>query len=238
MTTAIRMVGFDADDTLWKSEDYYRAAEAEFRAIVGGYVDLADLGGPLYEVEKRNLAVFGYGAKGMVLSMVEAAIEITEGRIAAADIHRIVSLGRALLQHPVDVLPGVADAVDAVAARFPVVLITKGDLFHQEAKVRASGLAARFQRIEIVSEKDAGTYARLLREFGVSAAEFVMVGNSLRSDIAPVLELGGAGVHVPYHVTWAHEAEHDVDGTHPRLRQVADASGIAAAVADLAFGNT
>ena len=110
-------------------------------------------------------------------------------------------------------------------------------MFHQEAKVRASGLAARFRRIEIVSEKDAHTYDRLLREFGISAAEFVMVGNSLRSDIAPVLELGGAGIHVPYHVTWAHEAEHDVDGMHPRLRQVADASGIAAAVADLAFGN-
>ncbi|MGG6463613.1 HAD family hydrolase [Solilutibacter silvestris] len=237
MSTAIRMVGFDADDTLWKSEDYYRAAEAEFRRIVGGYVDLADLGGRLYEVEKRNLAVFGYGAKGMVLSMVEAAIEITEGRIDAADIHRIVSLGRDLLLHPVEVLPGIPAAVDAIAERYQVVLITKGDLFHQEAKVRASGLAERFQRIEVVSEKDAKTYARLLREFGIQPAEFVMVGNSLRSDIAPVLDLGGAGVHMPYHVTWAHEAEHDVDATHPRLRQVGDASGIAAAVADLAFGN-
>ena len=237
MTTAIRMVGFDADDTLWKSEDYYRAAEAEFRRIVGGYIDLEDVGGRLYEVEKRNLAVFGYGAKGMVLSMVEAAIEVTGSRIVAEDIHRIVSLGRGLLLHPVEVLPGIPAAVDAVAERFPVVLITKGDLFHQEAKVRASGLADRFQRIEIVSEKDAGTYARLFREFGVRPEEFVMVGNSLRSDIAPVLELGGAGVHMPYHVTWAHEAEHDVDGAHPRLRHVGDASGIFAAVTDLAFGN-
>lgn len=237
MSTAIRMVGFDADDTLWKSEDYYRAAEAECRQIVGGYVDLADLGDRLYEVEKRNLAVFGYGAKGMVLSMVEAAIEITAGRIDAADIHRIVSLGRDLLLHPVEVLPGIPAAVDAVATLYPVVLITKGDLFHQEAKVQASGLAQRFQRIEIVSEKDADTYARLLREFGIRPDEFVMVGNSLRSDIAPVLALGGAGVHVPYHVTWVHEAEHDVDAAHPRLRHAADASGIVAAVADLAFGN-
>ncbi|PNS08437.1 HAD family hydrolase [Solilutibacter silvestris] len=237
MTTAIRMVGFDADDTLWKSEDYYRAAEAEFRRIVAGYIDLGDLGGRLYEVEKRNLAVFGYGAKGMVLSMVEAAIEVTDARIVAADIHRIVSLGRGLLLHPVELLPGISAAVDAMAARFPVVLITKGDLFHQEAKVRASGLADRFQRIEIVSEKDPETYARLFHEFGVRPEEFVMVGNSLRSDIAPVLELGGAGIHIPYHVTWAHEAEHDVDAAHPRLRQVDDASGIFAAVADLAFGN-
>ncbi|MBS0198932.1 MAG: HAD family hydrolase [Proteobacteria bacterium] len=231
------MVGFDADDTLWKSEDYYRAAEAEFRRIVGGYIDLADLGGRLYEVEKRNLAVFGYGAKGMVLSMTEAAIEVTGARITATDIHRIVSLGRELLQHPVEVLPGIPAAVDAVAEHWPVVLITKGDLFHQEAKVRTSGLAGRFERIEVVSEKDVDTYARLFHEFGVEPEEFVMVGNSLRSDIAPVLELGGAGVHMPYHVTWAHEAEHDVDAAHPRLRQVGDASGIAAAVADLAFGN-
>ena len=228
------MVGFDADDTLWKSEDYYRAAQAEFERIVAGYVDLADVADRLYAVEKRNLALFGYGAKGMTLSMLEAAVEITEARVAAADLHRIVGLGKHLLQHPVEVLAGVRAAVEAVAARYPVVLITKGDLFHQEAKVRQSGLADLFRRIEIVSEKDPPTYARLFEEFGVSPRQFLMVGNSLRSDIAPVLALGGWGVHVPYHVTWAYEAEGKVDEGGERMRDIADIGGLAAAVDELA----
>lgn len=230
MYQAIRMVGFDADDTLWKSEDYYRAAEAEFRQIVGAHVDLDDVGDRLYAVEKRNLALFGYGVKGMTLSMVEAAIEITEGRIPASDIHRIVSMAKDLLRHPVELLPGVAEAVEAVASRHDIVLITKGDLFHQEAKVRESGLSRWFHRIEIVSEKDVPTYARLLEEFGVAPSEFVMIGNSLRSDIAPLLALGAWGVHVPYHVTWAHEAEADVDEAHPRLRVATDAAELPALV--------
>ena len=230
----IALVGFDADDTLWRSQDYFDDAQAQFEEIVAGYVDLGDLGGRLYAVEKRNIALFGYGVKGMVLSMVEAAIEITEGRIAAADIHRIVSLGRALLQHPVDVLPGVADAVDAVAARLPVVLITKGDLFHQEAKVRDSGLSDLFRRIEIVSEKDPATYARLFAEFGVAPSQFAMVGNSLRSDIAPVLELGGWGVHVPYHTTWAHEADAQLRHGGERMRSIGGLAQLPAAMQELA----
>ena len=230
----IALVGFDADDTLWRSQDYFDDAQAQFEEIVAGYVDLGDLGGRLYAVEKRNIALFGYGVKGMVLSMVEAAIEITEGRIAAADIHRIVSLGRALLQHPVDVLPGVADAVDAVAARHPVVLITKGDLFHQEAKVRDSGLSDLFRRIEIVSEKDPATYARLFAEFGVAPSQFAMVGNSLRSDIAPVLELGGWGVHVPYHTTWAHEADAQLRHGGERMRSIGGLAQLPAAMQELA----
>jgi putative hydrolase of the HAD superfamily len=221
MRKGIALVGFDADDTLWKSQDYFDDAQAEFERIVAAYVDLADAGNRLYAVEKRNLALFGYGVKGMVLSMVEAAVEITEARISAADLHRIVELGKALLRHPVELLPGVREAVERVAADLPVVLITKGDLFHQEAKVRDSGLSDLFRRIEIVSEKDARTYARLFAEFGIAPAQFVMVGNSLRSDIAPVLELGGWGVHVPYHVTWAHEADADVRSGSERMRSIA-----------------
>jgi len=216
----IALVGFDADDTLWRSQDFFDEAQAAFERIVGGYVDLDDASARLYAVEKGNLALFGYGVKGMVLSMIEAAVEITEGRIAAADVHRIVELGKGLLRHPVEVLPGVCDAVAEVAAAWPVVLITKGDLFHQEAKVRDSGLADLFRRIEIVSEKDSRTYARLFEEFGVAPSRFAMVGNSLRSDIAPVLELGGWGVHVPYHVTWAHEAEGMVHVGAERMRSV------------------
>lgn len=228
------MIGFDADDTLWKSEDYYRQAEADFRAILARYVDLQDVGERLYRVEKRNLALFGYGVKGMVLSMLEAAVEITQARISASDIHRIVELGKALLRHPVELLPGVEEAIAEVAQHHRIVLITKGDLFHQEAKVRESGLARWFGRIEIVSEKDPATYRRLFAEFGIEPAGFVMVGNSLRSDIAPVLALGAGAIFQPYPLTWAHECEAQVDWQHPRLRQVASAAEIPAAVASLA----
>jgi putative hydrolase of the HAD superfamily len=236
MDASIRLVGFDGDDTLWRSEDYYRGAQDDFERIVAHYVDLHDarVHERLYAVEKRNLALFGYGVKGMVLSMIEAAVEITEGRVTAQDLHRIVSMGKTLLQHPVELLPGIREAVEANGQRHDIVLITKGDLFHQEAKVKQSGLADLFRRIEIVSEKDAPTYARVLREFDLAPSQFAMIGNSLRSDIAPVLELGGWGVHMPYHVTWAHEAEAEVAHDAPRLRTVDDARGLPAAVADIA----
>ncbi|WP_074862138.1 HAD family hydrolase [Lysobacter enzymogenes] len=236
MSAPLRMVGFDADDTLWRSQDYFDQAQLDFERIVGQYVDLGDarLHERLYEIEKNNIGVFGYGVKGMTLSMIEAAVAITGQRISAADLHRIVELGKDLLRHPVEMLPGIADAVAAIAADFEVVLITKGDLFHQEAKVKQCGLADLFRRIEIVSEKDAGTYARLLREFGLPAAQFAMIGNSLRSDIAPVLELGGWGIHVPYHTTWAHENEAEVAADAPRLRRVTSAADLPQTVRELA----
>ena len=229
----IGLVGFDADDTLWRSQDYFDDAQAQFERIVAGYVDLADVADRLYAVEKRNIGFFGYGVKGMALSMVEAAVEITESRISAADVHRIVGLAKDLLRHPVEVLDGVREAVEAVAARHPVVLITKGDLFHQEAKVRDSGLADLFRRIEIVSEKDAATYARLFEEFGIAPARFLMIGNSLRSDIAPVLALGGWGVHVPYHTTWAHEAEAPLGEGLERMRTIPRLALLPAAMREL-----
>ncbi|KRG37953.1 haloacid dehalogenase [Stenotrophomonas pictorum JCM 9942] len=219
--SAIGLVGFDGDDTLWKSEDYYRAAEQEFESILGHYIDLHDAGTAqhLLKVERRNLAVFGYGAKGMTLSMLEAAIELTGEKISATHLHQIIEIGRRTLQHPVDVIDGVREAVAAIAADYPVVLITKGDLFHQEQKIERSGLRDLFPRIEIVSEKDPATYARVLAEFNLPAERFVMIGNSLRSDIEPVLGLGGWGIHTPYAVTWAHEAEHGVSADAPRLHQ-------------------
>ncbi len=229
------MVAFDGDDTLWRSQDYFDAAQAEFECIVGGYIDLADarVAERLYAYEKANIAWFGYGVKGMALSMIEAAVEITGERIAAADVHRIVRLAKDLLRHPVELLPGIRDAVAEIAARHEVVLITKGDLFHQEAKVRDSGLAGLFRRIEIVSEKDPATYTRLLAEFDIDAAQFVMIGNSLRSDIAPVLALGGWGVHMPYHTTWSHENEAEIGPAAGRMRSVDTPAALPAAVASI-----
>jgi len=232
----IGLVGFDADDTLWRSEDYFAQAQVEFEHIIGRYVDLGDSRARerLFAVEKGNLALFGYGVKGMALSMIEAAIEITGERIDAADMHRILRTAKDMLAHPVELLPGVREAVEAIAAEHEVVLITKGDLFHQEAKVRQSGLAHLFPRIEIVSEKDPATYARVLGEFELPPQRFLMIGNSLRSDVAPVLELGGWAVHVPYHLTWEHEREADLGDRGWRMREVAEASALPGAVREIA----
>jgi putative hydrolase of the HAD superfamily len=178
------------------------------------------------------MARFGYGAKGMTLSMIEAAVQVTGERISARDIHRIVALGKDVLDHPVELLPGIRQAVEAVAQSHRIVLITKGDLFHQEHKVAHSKLADLFHRIEIVSEKDDRAYARVLGEFNTEPGRFAMVGNSLRSDIAPVVSLGGWGVYMPYHVTWAHETGASIDDAD-RMVEVADATGIPGAVRTL-----
>ena len=184
--------------------------------------------------ERRNLKLFGYGAKGMTLSMVETAIAITEGRISVAEIHQLVEIGKRVLQHPVELLPGIREAIEEVSRHHDVVLITKGDLFHQEKKVAQSGLADLFRRIEIVSEKDADTYLRVLSEFDLQPEQFAMVGNSLRSDVEPVVRLGGWGVHLPYHVTWAHELDNDLrDDERPKYITVDAPSAIPAAVARL-----
>ncbi len=235
-SSSFELVGFDADDTLWHSEVHFQQAHTEFERIVGQYVDLADAGlhQRMLDTERRNIKLFGYGAKGMCLSMIETAIALTQERISATDIHRLLDLGKGILTHPVELLPDVRYAVEAAAEVAPLVLITKGDLFHQEAKIRQSGLAELFPRIEIVSEKDAQTYARVLSECEVAPARFAMVGNSLRSDIEPVLALGGAGVHVPYAVTWALEAEHAVDPAHPRLRSVQRTADVPDALRELA----
>lgn len=235
MPTAIRLVGFDADDTLWRCQDDFDAAQVEFERIVSRYVALdARALDRMRAIEGLNIGVFGYGVKGMALSMIEAAIEITQARIAATDLHRIVEMAKHMLRRPVELLDGVHEAVAAIAVEFEVVLITKGDLFHQETKVQASGLAGQFRRIEVVSEKDEATYRRLLGEFGIEGHELLMIGNSLRSDIAPVLALGGWGLHTPYHLEWHHEAGVTVDAGHPRLRRAASAHEWPALVRELA----
>ena len=225
MSANIRVVGFDGDDTLWHSEGYYQAAQRHFESIIGRYLDVADdaVRAKVLATERQNLKLFGYGAKGMTLSMLEAAMGLTQHRITATDLDAILQFGKDVLRHPVELLDGMREAVEAVAAHYRIVLITKGDLHHQEAKVRQSGLADLFHRIEIVSEKDVRTYERVIAELAIAPGEFAMVGNSLRSDIEPFVRLGGFVIHLPYHVTWAHEMEHSLDDpshyrtiAHPR----------------------
>jgi putative hydrolase of the HAD superfamily len=205
------VVGFDADDTLWQSEDGFFASERRFAELVSPYVpEGVDVAAALTGTEGKNLAAFGYGVKSFGLSMVECAVNITDGTVPTRVIAELIELTRGQLQEPVRMLPHVPEVLAAVSATHRIVLITKGDLIHQTHKVTSSGLAHHFEHIEIVLEKDPPTYAKLIDRFGVAPERFCMVGNSVRSDILPVLSLGGTGVHVPYHVLWAHErVEHD-----------------------------
>ncbi|WP_222183664.1 HAD family hydrolase [Geminicoccus harenae] len=224
-----RVVALDGDDTLWHNETMFVTSHERFRALLLRHVDLPPerIDAWLLDTERRNLKTYGYGIKGFVLSMVETAIEATGGRIPAGDIAELLRFGRAMLDHPVELIGGAEQAIEALRqAGCELWLVTKGDLFDQESKIARSGLAERFDRIEILSEKDTHAYRRLLARHGVAPEEFVMAGNSLRSDVLPVSELGGLACYVPYHLTWAHEQVGDPGGipflTLRSLRELPD----------------
>jgi len=205
------VIGFDADDTLWHSEDGFHAGEQRVVQMLAPYVaEGVDVKAALTAVERKNLRAFGYGVKAFGLSAVEAAVTISEGRVPASVIGEIVEMIRAQLAEPVRLLPHVPEVLAHVGRHYRMVLITKGDLIHQTAKVETSGLEHHFEHIEILLEKDPGTYDRILRRHGIAPDRFCMVGNSVRSDILPVMALGGTGVHVPYPLLWELEhVEHD-----------------------------
>lgn len=207
-------VAFDADDTLWHNENLFDEAHQQLTAVLAPYHDADWILERLYATEMRNLNHFGYGVKGFTLSMIETAIELTEGRISGAEINRLIDIGKTMLKAPVEVLPHVTETIEAVAETYPIMLITKGDLFDQESKLARSGLGDWFDYVEIVSEKSAQTYHSVLRRHAITPASFVMVGNSLRSDILPVVEIGGAALHIPYHITWTHERVEATPATH------------------------
>jgi len=197
-------IAFDADDTLWANEDYFASAQAEYQAILAPYRANWDAQ-ELYETEQRNLAYFGYGIKGFLLSMIETAIQVTDGAITSKEIAHIIEIGRAMVHAPLTLLPHVAEVIPTLSSRFKLLIITKGDLFDQESKIARSGLAEFFHHIEVVSDKTPSAYERILRRYDINPREFIMVGNSLRSDIMPIIAIGGYAVHVPYHLTWQHE---------------------------------
>ncbi|MDP3068938.1 MAG: HAD family hydrolase [Opitutaceae bacterium] len=199
------VIGFDADDTLWHNESIFERSHERYRALLAHYHDTATVDRTLYATEMRNLELYGYGVKGFTLSAIETAIQLTAGKISAREIQELIDLGRDMLAHPVDLLEGAADTLAALAPQHRMLLITKGDLLDQERKLAKSELAGHFRAVEIVSEKNADTYAHILRRHAIKPERFLMVGNSLKSDIVPVLALGGAGAHVPYHLLWAHE---------------------------------
>jgi putative hydrolase of the HAD superfamily len=227
----ITVVGLDGDDTLWHNETRFNITQGEFRDLLHRHVPGADVDKRLFEIEMKNLAVYGYGVKSFTLSMIETAIEITDGRIPAQDLDVILGWGKRMLVQPTEVLDGVEPALRELSESYDLLLITKGDLFDQESKLARSGLADLFLGVEIVSEKSVSSYRAILSRRGIKADEFVMVGNSLRSDIVPVLELGARAVHIPYHVTWRHEQvdEESLPGSGwRRLERIGELSGLLA----------
>ncbi|WPZ09606.1 HAD family hydrolase [Roseivirga spongicola] len=202
----IKTIAFDADDTLWVNEPIFTDTRLKFEEILGKYISINEnLEMELYSVESRNLKLFGYGIKGFTLSMVESALELTNYAIKGKDIERIIFLGKEMLEHPVQVLPDIEEVLDILENHYHLMIITKGDLWDQENKIARSGLMRYFDTVEIVSEKNVATYREVLKRNSINATEFLMIGNSLKSDVLPVIEMGAQAIHIPFHDTWTHE---------------------------------
>ena len=212
----ITTIGFDADDTLWQNESFFRLTQDRFTALLADYAEPDHLHDRLLAAERRNLGHYGFGVKGFTLSMIETAIEVTEGRVPATVIADLIAAGREMLEHPIELLPHARDAVTTLADSHRVLLITKGDLLDQERKLAQSGLGDLFHGVEIVSNKTAPVYATVFSRHGDGPDRALMVGNSLKSDVIPVIEAGGFGVYVPHGLTWALE-QADPPRDHPRF---------------------
>jgi putative hydrolase of the HAD superfamily len=233
MPLPITTIGFDADDTLWQNEQFFRSSEKHFASLLAPYADVADLSGRLLAVEKRNLDSYGFGIKGFTLSLIETAVEVTEGTVPATIIAEILSAGREMLSHPVETLPYVTETLEQLTDHYKLVLITKGDLFDQERKLAQSGLGDFFDAVEVVSNKDKATYEHVFRRHGDGAEQSLMIGNSLKSDIVPAIEAGSWGIFVPHELTWV--MEHVEAPVHdPRFRQIENLSELMPLLAEIA----
>ncbi|GGF79861.1 putative hydrolase of the HAD superfamily [Mameliella alba] len=220
MPKKLQTIGFDADDTLWHNERFFVLTQERFADLLRDYAEKDHLAERLIEAERRNIGHYGFGVKGFVLSMIETAIEVTEGRVPASVISDLMAAGRDMLAHPIELLPHAQEAVEAVADTHRVLLITKGDLLHQERKLAQSGLGDLFDGVEIVSDKQPDTYARIFGALPGGAGAAMMVGNSMKSDVVPAIAAGAWGVHVPHDLAWA--LEHAEPPEAPRFRTLID----------------
>lgn len=212
----LKVIAFDADDTLWVNEPYFQEVENRFCEMMEDYHPQHTISRELLKVEIANLSLYGYGVKGYILSMIEAALHISGKTISIDAIEKILDLGKEMLEKPIELLDGVENILQQLQGKYRLVVATKGDLLDQERKLKKSGLEKYFHHIEIMSDKQEADYQKLLNHLDIQPEEFMMIGNSLKSDVLPVLKLGGIGVHVPYHTTWAHETvEHKVE--HPNF---------------------
>jgi putative hydrolase of the HAD superfamily len=232
MSGSITTIGFDADDTLWQNEQFFRRSEMHFADLLAPHAEVADLPGRLLAIEKRNLDHYGFGIKGFTLSLIETAVEVTEGQVPSSVIAEILAAGREMLRHPVETLPLAQETLEQLAGQYRLVLITKGDLFDQERKLALSGLGDFFDAVEIVSNKDKATYERIFNRHGDGAERAVMIGNSLKSDVIPAIEAGSWGIFVPHELTWA--LEHvEAPVAEPRFRQIKHLGELAPLLAEI-----
>ena len=229
---SVTTIGFDADDTLWHNERHFQLTQAHFAALLADHADPEHLIDRLLEAERRNIGHYGFGIKGFTLSMIETAIQVTEGRVPAGVIAEILDAGRDMLRHPVELLPGAEAAIAALEATHRLVLITKGDLLDQERKLAESGLGERFHAVEIVSEKTPETYARAFAAHGHGPERALMVGNSMKSDVVPAIAAGAWGVFCPSEIEWALEAAPAPEGA-ARFRTIATLDELPRLVKDL-----
>lgn len=215
----LKVIAFDADDTLWVNEPYFQETEHRFCALLEDYLPQHTTARELLQVEIQNLSLYGYGIKGFMLSMIETALKVSENTISVEVIGKILDFGKDLLDRPIELLEGVEEVLLTLKPHYRLVVATKGDLLDQERKLKNSGINHHFHHIEIMSDKQEQDYLNLVRHLDIAPADFMMIGNSLKSDVLPVLQIGGHGVHIPYHTTWAHEqVPHTID--HANFRQL------------------
>ncbi|KMQ59778.1 HAD family hydrolase [Chryseobacterium sp. BLS98] len=215
MNNHITTIAFDADDTLWINEPYFQEAEKEFCTLLENYLPQHSVSQELFKTEMQNLHLYGYGVKGFMLCMIETVSRISEGTASMQLINRTIEIGQELLQKPIELLEGVTETLDALKGKYRLVVATKGDLLDQERKLKNSGLQDYFHHIEIMSDKKESDYQKLLKHLDCQPEHFLMLGNSIKSDVLPVLEIGGFAAHIPYHVTWSHEQhEHHLEHSH------------------------
>lgn len=216
----IKVIGFDADDTLWVNETYFRDAEHEFARLLSAYETENKIDQELFKMEMKNLELYGYGIKGFMLSMVESAIELSNGAISPKILSEILALGKRMIEKPVELLEGIDEVLKQLSEKYRLFLLTKGDLLDQERKLRKSGLSAYFHHIEVLSDKKEENYKNLLDHLEVNVSDFLMVGNSLKSDVLPLISIGAQAIHVPFHTTWTHEIVHDDEKNKKHYRTV------------------
>lgn len=201
----IKVIAFDADDTLWVNELFFRDAEQKFAQLLSPYETINKIDQKLFDKEMANLELYGYGIKGFMLSMVESAIEISNGKVSNQTLEKILAIGKGMLNKPVNLIDGIEEVLSILSKKYRLVLCTKGDLLDQERKLQKSNLGNYFDHVEVMSEKKEADYAKVLDHLDITPKEFLMIGNSLKSDILPLISLGAQAIHIPFHTTWQHE---------------------------------
>ncbi|MEW2923054.1 MULTISPECIES: HAD family hydrolase [Flavobacteriaceae] len=214
----IKVIGFDADDTLWVNETYFRETEERFADLLEGYETKNKVDQELFKKEMDNLEIYGYGIKGFMLSMIESALELSNNRVPQETISEILKLGKDMISHPVELLDGVEEVLSALVDKYRLIVLTKGDLLDQERKLEKSGLSKYFHHVEVLSDKKESNYSNLLEHLNIQVDQFLMIGNSLKSDVLPILNIGAKAVHVPFHTTWAHEMVSETEQINGHLK--------------------